>query len=213
MQIDVWSDIACPWCWLGKHHLEEALRRVGVVDAQVTFHSYELQPGAGATRRAREYLVERYGSPAQIEASQRRLAQAGAAVGLTYDFERQLMANTFDAHRVHHLAMARGLGGAVMERLLRAHHAEGADLSDHAQLRAVALDAGLDPGEVDRVLSSDEYADAVRADEHLARQIGVSGVPFFVFDRKYAVSGAQPVSAFEQVLREVAAAPRAPDAP
>lgn len=206
MRIDVWSDIACPWCWLGKHHLQEALKRAGVADAEVAFRSFELQPGAERKARpVREYLMERYGSPAQIDAAHARLVDAGKQVGIHYDFDRALMVNTFDAHRLHHLAMAQGKGEAVMERLMRARQGEGADISDHATLRALAVEAGLDAADVDRVLSSDEYADAVRADEAMARQIGVGGVPFFVFEGKYAVSGAHPVETFEQVLRRVAA--------
>ena len=207
MHVSVWSDIACPWCWLGKHHLQRALANTGI-NAEVRFHSFELQPNARGARPVREYLIERYGGSAQhIDAAHQRLTAAGKQVGIDYDFDRALMVNSFDAHRVHHLAMARGRGDEVMERFMRARQGEGADISDHATIRALAVEAGLDGGEVARVLAGDEYAAQVRADEERAREIGVDGVPFFVFNGTYALSGAQPVAVFERVLRQVAAQP------
>lgn len=208
IQVDVWSDIACPWCWLGKHHLQEALRRTGLEgEVDVAFHSFELQPNAGAPRPVREYLQERYGSAMQIDAAHARLVEAGKKVGIHYDFDRALMVNTFDAHRIHHLAQAQGKGEAVMERLMRARQGEGADISDHAALRQLAVEAGLAAADVDRVLSSDEYADQVREDEAAAQEIGIGGVPFFIIDRKYALSGAQPIEMFERTLRQAKAQP------
>ena len=199
MHISVWSDIACPWCWLGKHHLQQALANTGV-QADVTYRSFELQPNARGARPVREYLQERYGSLQQIDAAHARLTAAGKAVGIDYDFDRALMVNSFDAHRVHHLAMARGLGEPVMERFMKARQGEGADISEHATIRALAVEAGLDGAEVDGVLAGDAYAAEVRADEEAAREIGVSGVPFFVFDGKHALSGAHPVEVFERAL-------------
>ncbi|HUR70211.1 MAG TPA: DsbA family oxidoreductase [Candidatus Thermoplasmatota archaeon] len=205
MKVDVWSDIACPWCWLGKAHLEEAARRAGV-PIEVEFHAFELQPGAQRVRPLSEYARERFGDPRALDAAHARLAAAGARVGLAYDFGRALMASTFDAHRLHALAKERGLGGPLVERLMRARQGEGADVSDHVTLRALALEAGLAAAEVDRVLASDAYADRVRADERAAVEIGVSGVPFFVFDDKLALGGAQPVEVFERALAAAAAA-------
>lgn len=207
LKVDVWSDIACPWCWLGKHHMQEAIRRSGRTDVEVEFHSFELQPDAHGARPVREYLMERYGSTRNIDAAHDRLAQAGRAVGIAYDFERALMVNTFDAHRLHHLAKARGLGDVVVERFMKARQGEGADVSDRATLRRLSIEAGLDATDVDRVLASDEYADAVRADEESARELGIHGVPFFVFDGKYGVSGAQPIEVFEQVLGQLTSSP------
>jgi len=201
LKVDVWSDIACPWCWLGKRHLEVALREAGASDVEVQFHSFELQPGAGKSRPVNEYLVERFGSKAAVDAAHERLSRAGRAVGLEYDFEAALMANTFDAHRLHHLAKARKLGAEIMERFMAARQGEGADMADHATLRRLALETGLDGAEVDRVLASEEYADAVRADEAAARELGIGGVPFFVIDGKYALSGAQPVATFVRALQ------------
>jgi predicted DsbA family dithiol-disulfide isomerase len=204
VKIEVWSDIACPWCWLGKHHLEQAIQRIGI-EAQVEFRSFELQPQARGTRPVREYLAERYGSAQSIDAAHARLTRAGEAVGIRYDFERALMANTFDAHRLHHLAKARGLGEPLIERLMRARQGEGADVSDRATLRALAVDVGLDAQEVDDVLAGDRFADDVRRDEAEAAAIGVQGVPFFVFDRKLALSGAHPIEVFEHAIREASA--------
>lgn len=206
MKIDVWSDIACPWCWLGKHHLQEALKRTNL-DATVEFHSYELQPGAGAPRPVRDYLLEKYGNAETVDAAHKRLADMGRRVGITYDFERALMANTFDAHRLHHLAKTRGLEEPVMERFLKARQAEGADMSAHDTLRRLATEAGLDPKDVDDVLGSDRFAEDVRRDEALASQYGIRGVPFFVFERRFALSGAQPVEVFEKALREARLTP------
>lgn len=201
MKVEVWSDVACPFCWLGKHHLLEAARRTGA-PVEIVHRSFELQPGATRTRPVREYLAERYGDLRAIDASHERLARAGDAVGIAFALERALMANTFDAHRLHHLAQARGIGEIVMERLMRAQQGEGADMADHATLRRLAVGAGLDAAEVDQVLASDAYAEDVRADQEQARKYGIRGVPFFVFDGRLAVSGAQPVEVFEQVLRE-----------
>ncbi|MEA3200146.1 MAG: hypothetical protein QOE90_1574 [Thermoplasmata archaeon] len=200
MRVDVWSDIACPWCWLGKRNLEEAIRQAGRDDVEVVMRSFELNPRAGPTRPAKEYLAERFGSLARVEDAHRRLEAMGERVGLRYDFARQQVANTFDAHRVHQLAKTRGLGAPVVERLMRAYHGEGADLADRATLRRLALEAGLEASDVDDVLSSEAYADAVRADEALAAELGVQGVPFFVLDGRHAISGAQPVEAFARAL-------------
>jgi predicted DsbA family dithiol-disulfide isomerase len=202
MRIDAWSDIACPWCWLGKHHLEEALRREGV-HAQVEMRSFELDPTRGATAPAREHLARKLGGHARVDAIHERLAQMGERAGIRYDFGRQQVANTFDAHRVHHLAKARGRGPQVIERFLRAYHGEGADLADHATIRRLAAEEGLDAGEVDSVLASGAYGADVRADELEARELGIHGVPFFLIDGRYALSGAQPVEAFVQALRMI----------
>lgn len=200
LRVDVWSDIACPWCWLGKRHLELAIERAGARDVEVEFHSFELQPNARESRPVKEYLVERYGSAEAVDAAHERLARAGAAVGLDYDFDAALMANTFDAHRLTHLAKERGVGARVMDRFMRARQGEGADMADRATLRRLAVEAGLDGAEVDEVLASDKYVDAVRADEHIARELGIHGVPFFIIDGKYALSGAQPIESFERAF-------------
>ena len=203
VRIEVWSDIGCPWCWLGKRHLEQALEQTGTA-ADIRFRSFELDPRAGPTKSAREYLIGRFGSAAAVDAAQGRLRAMGEQAGLSYDFERARVANTFDAHRLHHFAKSQGLGDVAVERLMRAYHSEGADLADHETLRALASEIGLDAKDVEALLASDAHARDVREDEAAAHAVGVQGVPFFVFDGRYAVSGAQPVDAFVQVLRKVA---------
>lgn len=199
LRVEIWSDIACPWCWLGKRHLEIALERAGV-DARIEFHSFELQPNARGTRPIKEYLLEKYGNEHAIDAAHDRLSRAGASVGLAYDFDGALMVNTFDAHRLTHHARERGLGARAMDRFMQARQGEAADMSDHATLRRLAVESGLDGAEVDEVLASDRYAAEVRADEHAARELGIHGVPFFVIDGKFALSGAQPIEVFERAI-------------
>lgn len=201
VRIEVWSDIGCPWCWLGKRHLEQALERTGTA-AEIEFRSFELDPRAGPTTSARECLVGRFGSAAAVDAAQARLRAMGEQAGIEYEFERARVANTFDAHRLHHLAKSDGRGDVAVERLMRAYHAEGADLADHDTLRALAGDIGLQPKDVEALLASADYAREVREDEAAAHAAGVRGVPFFIFEGRYAVSGAQPVDVFEQVLRK-----------
>lgn len=206
MRIDVWSDFACPWCWLGKAHLEEALRRAGV-EAEVTLRSFELQPAAGPTMLVVDYLLPRFGSFERIAEAHDRLAAMGEKAGLGYDFSGAKMANTFDAHRLHHFARTRGRAHELAGRLFRAAHGEGADLADHATLVRLATEAGLDAAEVGDLLASDRHAGDVRAEEAAARRIGVGGVPFFVFDGRFALSGAQPVEAFAQAIQHATRAP------
>lgn len=202
MRVEMWSDVACPWCWLGKRHLEEAIRQAGLArDVVVDVRSFELDPRPRPTVPANEHLARRLGGAARVDAVHRRLAEMGERVGLRYDFDRALVATTFDAHRVHHLAKTRGLGPEVVERLMRARHAEGADLADHATIRRLAVEAGLDGAEVDRTLSSGAYAADVRADEAEAAALGIQGVPFFVLDGRLGVSGAQPVEVLLEALR------------
>jgi predicted DsbA family dithiol-disulfide isomerase len=208
MKIDVWSDIACPWCWLGKHHLQAALRTTGLV-ADVEFRSFELQPGIRSPRLVRDYLLERYGDPSAVDAAHAHLSEKGRAVGIEYDFGHALMANTFDAHRLHHLAKARGRAEPVLERFMRARQGEGADMSDPATLRRLAVEAGLAAADVDEVLRTQRFSDEVRRDEAEAVRLGIRGVPFFVFHEKVGLSGAQPIEIFEKVLRELASVVKA----
>lgn len=212
MHVEVWSDIACPWCWLGKHHLEEAIRRLdGNVEVTVEMHSYELDPSPRATVPILEHLRQVGGDLAAIQAAHRRLTEMGRRVGLVFDFDRQLRANTFDAHRVHHLGIMSGRGPALVERLMQAYHAEGEDLASHDTLARLAAEVELEPSDVARTLRSNDFADTVRRDEALAKEIGIDGVPFFLFDDEYAVSGAQPIATFVDILRRLARAPpRAP---
>jgi predicted DsbA family dithiol-disulfide isomerase len=196
LRIEIWSDIACPWCYLGKRHLEEALARFdGDAEPEVIWRSFQLQPDAprfgepGAGAPTSEYLAARGYSPEQLAESQARLTTMAAAAGLEYHLDLGKHANTFDAHALHHAAARQGLGDAMLERLFKAQHVEGLRLDDPAILAALAAEVGL---EGDAAIPTEEDREGVLSDLEEARAIGVNGVPFFVFDRRLAVSGAQP---------------------
>lgn len=200
LTVDIWSDIACPWCYVGKRRFEAALARFAHRDAVVvTWHSFELDPHAPRVHQddlsyaAR--LARKYGTSVQQAAGMiANMTKVGAAEGLDLRFERVRTGNTFDAHRVLQLARQRGphVQHAVKERLLRAYMTEGEALGNPATLARLAAEAGLDPDAVSRTLSSEDLAEEVRADEHQAAELGIRGVPFFVIDWKYGISGAQP---------------------
>ena len=204
MRIDIWSDIVCPFCYIGKRHLELALERFEHRDqVEVVWHSFELDPTIEAVsdQPLAEKIASKYGiSLAQSEASQESVAERAASVGLEFNWREAKFGNTFDAHRLVHLAATHGLADTAHERLMRAYFTEGVAVGDHAELQRLGEEIGLPADEVRRVLAEGEYADAVREDEEQARGLGVSGVPFFVLDQRLAVSGAQPVELFTQAL-------------
>ena len=198
LRVDVWSDIACPWCYVGKRRLEAALARFAHSDdVLVVWRAFELDPNAPPERDRRvSYagrLAEKYGTTeAKAEAMIAHMTEVARADGLDFHFERVRSGNTFDAHRLIHLGAQRGIQDAVKERLLRAYMTEGEPIGDHETLIRLAVEAGLDADEARATLSSDATAAAVRADEREAQELDIRGVPFFVFDQRYAVSGAQP---------------------
>ncbi|MEO7731634.1 MAG: DsbA family oxidoreductase [Kofleriaceae bacterium] len=208
LQVDIWSDIACPWCYIGKRHLEQALARFPHKDeVEVVWHAFELDPAAPKTREPSasyaERIAKKYGM--KTEQAQQRIDQmvnTAASDGLEFHFERVRPGNTFDAHRVVHLGHERGVQDAVKERMLRAYMTEGQALGDHDVLVALAREAGLDEPEVREVLASDRYAAEVRQDEVQARELGISGVPFFVLDGRLGVSGAQPADVLLGALNQ-----------
>jgi predicted DsbA family dithiol-disulfide isomerase len=206
MQIEIWSDVVCPWCAIGKRRLEGALARFEHTDdIDVVWRSFELDPSAPATIDVDlvERLATKYGvSRAEAEAMNARVSGIAAEEGLAFRLDIAKPGNTFDAHRLLHLAAVHGRQGAVGERLIVGYQAEGQPIADHDTLTRLAVEGGLDEAEVRAVLASDRYADAVRADEAEARELGVRGVPFFVFDRRYAVSGAQPSDVLLEVLEQ-----------
>ena len=207
MQIEIWSDVVCPWCYIGKRRLERALGEFEHADeVEIIWRSFQLNPDApaGTAEPTLEYLSRRFGP--QAAAMTTRVAELGRGEGLDLDFGSTLTVNTLDAHRVLHLAADLGLGGAAKERLLRAHFTEGADLSDPDTLARLAGEVGVDPDRVRKVLAGGEYADAVHADAAEAHALGANGVPFFVIDRRYGISGAQPAEAFLHALRTAHAA-------
>jgi predicted DsbA family dithiol-disulfide isomerase len=210
MQIEIWSDVVCPWCYIGKRRLERALGEFEHADeVEVTWRSFQLNPDTppGTSVPTLDYLEQRFGPQAQAMSA--RVAEMGKGEGLTLDFASSLTVNTLEAHRLLHLAADLGIGDAANERLLRAHFTEGADLSDHETLTRLMAEAGADGERVSAVLAGTEYADAVRADIDMARRLGANGVPFFVIDRKYGISGAQAAETFLHALRTAYAAEEA----
>jgi predicted DsbA family dithiol-disulfide isomerase len=206
MQVEIWSDVVCPWCYIGKRRFETALARFEHKDAvQVTWRSFELDPSAPRLREDTntERLAQKYGmSVEQAQQSHDRVTQLAAQENLTYHLAQARSGNTFDAHRLIHLAAQHGVQDAAKERLLRAYFTEGEAIGEQATLFRLAQDVGIDEAEAQQVLTSDAFADAVRADEQEARELGINGVPFFVLDRRYGVSGAQPADHLLQALQQ-----------
>jgi predicted DsbA family dithiol-disulfide isomerase len=196
MLVEIWSDIACPWCYIGKRRFEAALARFEHRDeVEVRWRSFELDPHAPAEPEGdlAEALARKYGSTADhVRERWRSMTAMAAEDGLDMRFELVRRGNTFDAHRLTHLAAAHELTNALMERLFRAHHTEGRLLSDRAVLEELAVEAGLPAADVREALASDRHADDVRADERTAAELGISAVPFFVVDRALGASGAHP---------------------
>ncbi len=204
--VEIWTDINCPFCYLGKARFEAALAEFEHRDqVHVVHRSFELDPTlpSDASGPVVEKIAQKYGIPAaQAEANERSIGAQAEQAGLQYRVSGRDYGNSFDMHRVLHLALDRGVQDRVIDALYAANFADEAPLfGDRERLIAVAVGAGLDEADVRRVLESDEYAAAVRADEEQAAALGVSGVPFFVLDRRYAVSGAQPESVFAEALR------------
>ena len=190
LKVEIWSDVVCPWCYIGKRRFEQAAARFDG-DVEVVWRSFQLDPEAPAVREhtATEHLAAKYGmSREQAAASHERMTQLAAQEGLEYHFELARGGNSFDAHRLIHLARDNGLENEAMERVMRGYFTEGVAIGDREALIALGDDVGLAAREA---LEGDAYADAVREDEDLARRIGIQGVPFFVLDRRYGVSGAQ----------------------
>jgi predicted DsbA family dithiol-disulfide isomerase len=204
MRIEIWSDVVCPWCYIGKRRLEEALAAFPHRDeVEVVYRSFELDPTAPevATETTVEALARKWGTDvAGAREAMVRGDVVAAEVGLHFRHHDAPRARTIDAHRVLHLALDAGLQSELKEALLAAYFLRGESMGDHDVLRKAAADVGLDPARVDEVLAGDEYADAVRADIEQARAFGANGVPFYVVDRKYGISGAQATEVFTNVL-------------
>jgi len=208
VHVEIWSDIACPWCYVGKRRFERALADYEHRDEiTLTWRSFELDPHAPAEREQNgaEHLAAKYGTTLeQAQAMNANLEQVAAGEGVEIDFERQRGGNTFDAHRLVHLAAARGLQDAMQGRLMRAYFGEGELMSDHAALARLAAEVGLPAWEVAETLAGDRFAAEVREDERTASRIGISAVPFFVADRAVGVAGAQPPEILVEFLRRAA---------
>ena len=204
MRVDIWSDVVCPWCYVGKARFEKALAAHPHRDeTEVIYRSFELDPtfpAGGSGQSNLQMLSQKYGmTPDQAREAEGKLGELARAEGLGWDSERPV-GNTFDIHRVVHLGLAQGRQPAVVSAVNEAYFARAEQVFDPKVITGIAAEAGLDPAEVDQVLGSDAYADEVRQDEAQAQQLGISGVPFFVFDMRLAVSGAQPTELFTQAL-------------
>ena len=206
MHVEIWSDIACPWCYIGKRRFEAALAGYEHRDeVTVTWRSFELDPGAPAERPhdGATHLAEKYGMTREKALEMQAQMTANAARdGLDFRFDLARGGNTFDAHRVTHLAAAHGKQDAMKERIMRAYLTEGELISDHATLERLALEVGLPVDEVHEVLSGDRFTAEVRADERTAAQLGIHAVPFFVVDRAIGASGAHPPAQLLELLRQ-----------
>jgi predicted DsbA family dithiol-disulfide isomerase len=204
MEVEIWADIVCPWCYLGKRHFERALDSFDHRDkVQVVYRSFELDPAApqGVTTPTVDLLAQKYRmSPDQARQAQRQMEERASADGLTFRMDGLRSGNTRDAHRLLHLAKASGRQSELMERLQRAYFTEQDSIFDHDTLTRLAVEAGLDPGEVADVLASDRYTDHVETDQAMAQSLGATGVPLFVIDRRYGISGAQPPETIAGVL-------------
>ncbi len=205
MHIDIWSDVVCPWCYLGKRRLEKALSRFeGREDVTIAHRAFQLDPSKpkGETSNRRTMLMSKYRlTEDRVREMDQNMEAMAAAEGLEYHLtEKGLTGNTLDAHRLVHLAASHGREDAMLERLYKAYFTEQRSVFDVESLVSLATEVGLDSTEVREALESDRYIDAVRRDLNEARTLGVSGVPFFVIDRRYGISGAQATDVFSRAL-------------
>ncbi len=207
LRVDIWSDIACPWCYIGKRRFEAALHDFPQRDeVEVVWRSFELDPGAPVSnpQSMRDVLARKYGrTPAQAQEMMDSMTGTAAGEGLDYHFENTRLTNTFLAHQLLHLAAEHGQQDAMKERLLRAYMSEGQNVGEVETLVALAQEVGLDSSEVRTTLESGRYADEVRQDEAQAQALGIGGVPFFVLGGKYGVSGAQGPEVLRGALEQV----------
>ncbi|SEB20923.1 Predicted dithiol-disulfide isomerase, DsbA family [Thalassobacillus cyri] len=207
MKIEVWSDFVCPFCYIGKRRLEQALETFAhKEDVELIFKSYELQPQLPSDENVSVYevLANKMGTTVeQAKAMNNQLVETAKTVGLDYNFDHAKQTNTLDAHRLFKYAEKQGKGLVFTERLLRAYFTESRFLGRPATLIELAEEVGLDGEEAEEVLVGDDFLEDVRNDQREAQQIGVQGVPFFVFNRKYAISGAQPPELFQETLEKV----------
>jgi predicted DsbA family dithiol-disulfide isomerase len=215
MNVEIWSDIACPWCYVGKRRFEAALARFEHRDqVNVSWRSFELDPEAPVEREGEraERLAQKYGTTVeQAREMERQMTEVAAGEGLEFRFDIARSGATFEAHRIVHLAGVHGLQDEMKERLMRGYLCEGELMSDHETLVRLATEAGLPEAEVRETLAGERYAEEVRGDEQTAHQFGISAVPTFVVDRSIGASGAHPPEALLDLLRQGwAARPRAP---
>lgn len=205
MRVDIWSDVVCPFCYIGKKRLEHVVAEAGI-ELEINWHSFELDPNAPVKHESSntERLAKKYGrSIEQTQDMQRNIAAAAAEEGILFNWEQANSGNTFNAHRIIHLAQSKGMGNVAQEAFFHAYMTEGMPIGERETIEDVASRIGLDHTEVEFVLDSEEFADFVRHDEKIAHeQLQVSGVPFFVFDQRISLSGAQPREVFLQAMQQ-----------
>jgi predicted DsbA family dithiol-disulfide isomerase len=205
VHVEIWSDIACPWCYVGKRRFEAALERFEHRDqVRVTWRSFELDPGAPRERPegGAAHLAEKYGMTVEkAREMEQQMATVAAGDGLDFRFDRLRPGSTFDGHRVIHLAERHGVQDAMKERLMRAYLTEGELIADHEVLLRLAVEAGVPEDETREVLATERFAEEVRDDERVAASLGIAAVPFFVVDRTIAAQGAQPPEVLVELLR------------
>ncbi|MCY1526649.1 DSBA-like thioredoxin domain protein [compost metagenome] len=206
MKIEIWSDVMCPFCYIGKKHIEQAISTLPFKDKiEIEWKSYQLNPDYHNTANEDlyTYLARSKGMAiAQVRQMTGQVEEMANRVGLKINFAGSIPANSFDAHRLIHFANSKGLQQEAEEALFEAHFIAGKDVADKATLIAIAAQLGLEKAEVQGILESDDFAESVRHDIYESKQIGIQGVPYFVLDRKYALSGAQPIETFAQAITQ-----------
>lgn len=206
MKVEIWSDFMCPFCYIGKRRFEAALEQFSNKnEIEIIYRSFELDPNAerNVNHDVHEMLAKKYGmSLEQAKSMNNDVAGQARALGLEYHFDTMILTNTFDSHRLTHFAAHYGKMHEMAERLFSAYFTESKHIGDHETLSALAEEVGLDKNEAARMLAGDEYTKEVRADEQKAVQLGIRGVPFFVINDKYAISGAQPSEVFLEALQK-----------
>lgn len=204
MKVEIWSDVVCPWCFVGKRQFEKAVKKFDHADElEIVWRSYELDPRAPEVREGTyaERIARKYGiDVGQARAAMSRIISVGADAGIEFKFDSMRPGNTFDAHRLLHFAREHGLQNELKERLLNATFFEGEPTGTHAVLQRLAVATGLDAAEVAAVLDGDRYGEAVRSDERVANALGVTGVPFFLIDDSYGIPGAQDPDVYLTIL-------------
>lgn len=207
MKVEIWSDYQCPFCYIGKRRFEEALKQFeNKAQVEVSFRSFELNPEAerDINMSQNEMLAKKYGmSHADVEANNQNLTQQAKELGLEYHLDKVVLTNSFDAHRLMHFAESKGKENEMNELLFKAYFTEGKHIGDHAILVNLAEEAGLDKSEAEAMLAGTAFTAEVRGDEQEGSQLGITGVPFFVINRKYGISGAQPTEAFLDTLKKI----------
>jgi predicted DsbA family dithiol-disulfide isomerase len=206
MKVEIWSDFVCPFCYIGKRRFEQAMQQLpNREDIEVIFRSFELDPQAEREMKidVHDLLAAKYGmTREQAKAANENVANQAKAVGLTYHFDTVIPTNSFDAHRLTHFAAKYGKMNEMAERLFKAYFTDSKHIGKRETLSELAAEVGLDKEEAAAVLAGNEYSDEVRADEDEGHRLGIRGVPFFVINRRYAVSGAQPSEVFLEALQK-----------